>query len=97
MHEVQPFFNICNLSFLSFLNIGKTNNFSYFMSPCINKIQKQPSRDVLRKISAKNMQQMYRITPTAKRDFNQVALQICCIFSEQIVLRTPLNGYFWEL
>ena len=25
-----------------------------------------------------------------------VLLQICCIFSEHLVLRTPLNGCFWK-
>ena len=36
-------------------------------------IQKQPSRDVLRKKCSKNMQEVYRKTPMPKCDFNKVA------------------------
>ena len=35
--------------------------------------QKQPSRGVLRKRCSENMQQIYRITPMPKCDFNKVA------------------------
>ena len=35
-----------------------------------------PPRGVLRKRCSKNMQQIYRRTPMAKRDFNKVALQL---------------------
>ena len=39
-------------------------------------IQKQPSRGALRKRCSENIQQIYRRTPTAKCDFNKVALQL---------------------
>ena len=39
-------------------------------------IQKQPSRDVLRRKCSGNMQQIYRRTPMSKYDFNKVALQL---------------------
>ena len=40
-----------------------------------NYRQKQPSGGVLRKRCSENMQQIYRRTPTAKRDFDKVAWQ----------------------
>ena len=63
----------------------------------IKSLKKQPFRGVLtsEKIS-ENMQQIYR-TPMPKCDFNKsmgVLLQICCIFSEHLFLRTPLDGCF---
>ena len=39
-------------------------------------IQKQPSRDVLRKRCSKNMQQIYRRISMPKCDFSKVALQL---------------------
>ena len=39
------------------------------------KIQKQPSRGVLRKRCPENMQEIYRRTPMSKCDFSKVALQ----------------------
>ena len=36
------------------------------------------------------MEQIYSRTPMAKCDFNK----ICCIFSEYLFLRTPLDGCF---
>ena len=68
--------------------------------------QKHLSIVVLRKRCTKNMQQIYRRPPMAKRDFNKVALQlklhfgmgflleICCIFSEHLFLKTPMEGCF---
>ena len=38
--------------------------------------QKQPYRGVLKKGCSENMQQIYRRTPTLKRDFNKVAKQL---------------------
>ena len=38
----------------------------------INIIQKQPSRDVLRKRYTENMEQIYMRTPMLKCDFNKV-------------------------
>ena len=48
------------------------------------KEQKQPPRGVLRKKCSENMQQIYRGTPMPKRDFNKVAKQHLCIFSEHL-------------
>ena len=60
-----------------------------------------------------SMQKIYRKAPMSKCDFNKVAKQLyqkctsawvfyCkfvnfCIFSEHFLLRTPLNGCFWNL
>ena len=80
----------------SFTNICKTSLQS----------QKQSSRGVLRKRCSKNMQQIYRRTAMQKCDLGMkvqsnfsmgVLLWICCIFSEHLFLRTPLDGYFWQL
>ena len=57
-------------------------------------IQKQPSRGVLRKRCSENTQQIYRRTPMPKCDFMGGLLQICCIFSEHLFLRTRLDGCF---
>ena len=54
----------------------------------IRRLHKQPSRG-LRKRCSENMQQIY------KRISN--LLQIYCVFSEQLFLRTPLDGCFWRL
>ena len=76
-----------------------------------NKIQEQPSRGVLRKRGSENMQQIYRRTFKSKCDLNNVAKQlyrnhnsawefsckICCIISEHLFLRRPLDGSFWKL
>ena len=78
------------------LVIGHTFNFQWYL-------QKQPSRDVLRKRCSENMQQIYRSIPMPNCDFNKVAkatflkshsdidvfLLICCIFSEHLFLRAP--------
>ena len=40
------------------------------------KLQKQPSRGVLRKKCSQNMQKIYRRTPMPRCDFNKVALQL---------------------
>ena len=60
---------------------------------------KQTSRGVLRKTCPENMQQIYWRTPMPKCDFKWhfgmgVLLQICCIFSEHLFLRTPPEGSF---
>ena len=39
-------------------------------------MQKQPSRDLLRRKYSETMQQIYRRTPMLKCDFNKVALQL---------------------
>ena len=39
-------------------------------------MQKQPSRDLLRRKCSETMQQIYRRTPMLKYDFNKVALQL---------------------
>ena len=39
-------------------------------------LQKQPPRDVPRKRYSENMQQIYRISPMPKCDFNKVAKQL---------------------
>ena len=59
--------------------------------------QKQPSRGVLKKICSEIMQQIYGCFATLlKSHFGTGALpQICCIFSEHLFLRTPLDGCFW--
>ena len=41
-----------------------------------NSSQKQPSKGVLSKRCSENMQQINRITPMPKCDFNKVALQL---------------------
>ena len=68
-----------------------------------------PDRGVSRKKCSENMRQIYRKTPMPKYDFNKVAKQLywnhisawvfsckfVCIFSEHLLLRTPLDGCFW--
>ena len=76
-----------------------------------NEEQKQPSRDVLRKRCSENMQQIYTRaampsvisiklqskTNLLKSHFSMgVLLQICCIFSEHLFLRPPLDCCFWR-
>ena len=70
--------------------------------------KKQPSRGVFIKRCSENMQQIYRRTLMPKCDFNKLAkatllksrfgigvlLWICCIFSEHLFSRTPLDGCF---
>ena len=53
-----------------------------------NSSQKQTSKSVLSKRCSENMQQINRITPMPKCDFNKVA------FSEHFFLGTPLDGCF---
>ena len=63
---------------------------------------KAASSGVLRKSCSEDMQQVYRRTPLPKFNFNEVAtllkshfvLQICCILSENLFLKTPLDGCF---
>ena len=47
-------------------------------------VQKQRIRGVLRKSCSENMQQIYRRT----------LLQICCIVSEHLFIRMPMDGCF---
>ena len=68
--------------------------------------QKQPPRGVLRKRCAENMQRIYRRSSMPKCNFNYFAtslishfgmgvlLKIYYIFSEHLLLRTPLEGCF---
>ena len=42
----------------------------------VKYIQKQPSRDVVRKRCSENVQQIYWRTPMPKCDFNKVAKQL---------------------
>ena len=60
-------------------------------------IQTHPFRGVLGKRCTENIQQIYRRTPMTKCDFStlgmDVLLYICCIFSENLLLRTPLDGF----
>ena len=63
--------------------------------------QKQPSRGVLKKRCSENIQHIYSKTrcfaTLLKGHFCMgVLLQICCIFSEQFFLRTPLDNCFWS-
>ena len=68
-------------------------------------IWQQPSRGVLRKRCSENMQQIYRRrTPMSKCEFNKLYFGMglllyikfaACIFSEDIFLRTPLDGCVW--
>ena len=60
-------------------------------------LQKQPSRRVLSKRCSENMQQIYRRTSMPKYDLKSyfsmgVLLWICWMFSELLLLRTPLGG-----
>ena len=44
------------------------------------------------------MQEIYRRTPMSNTQFDMgVHLRICYIFTEHLVLRTPLDGCFWSL
>ena len=75
----------------------------------LHNIEKQPPRGVPEKRCSENMQQIYKRTSMQKCDFYKVPLftllkshfgmgvllWICCIFSEHLVLRTPLDGCFW--
>ena len=42
----------------------------------VTTIQKQPPIGILRKRCSENMQQIYRITPMSKCDFNKFAKQL---------------------
>ena len=66
--------------------------------------QKQPSRGVLRKRCSENMHKIYRRAFMSKWEFNKLHFGMAavlyikfaaCIFSEHILLRTPLDGCFW--
>ena len=67
--------------------------------------QKHPPRGVLRKRSSENMQQIYRRTPTPKRDlqsnFTEITLRHGCSsvnlmhISELLFLTITLDGCFW--
>ena len=77
-------------------------------SKLLHEEQKQPSRGALRERCSENMQQIYR--RITRSDFNRVTkatllkshfsmgvlLQICCIFSEHLLLGTPIvrRGYY---
>ena len=72
------------------------------MSNC----QKKPSLGLLMKRCSDNMQQIYRRTfmlkcckaTLLKSHFGMgVLLQMCCIFSEHLFLRIPLDGCFWTV
>ena len=72
-----------------------------FIQTCNTKLQndtqKQPSRGVPRKRCSKNKQQIYRscFATLLKSHFRMVVLlQICCIFSERLFLKTPLGSCF---
>ena len=70
--------------------------------------QNEPSRGVLIKRCSENMQQIYKRTPILKCGFNSYisvsviwrfsmgVLYICRIFSEHLLLRTPLDDCFWK-
>ena len=62
----------------------------------INRFErrKQPSTSILIKRCPENIQQIYKRAPIPNMD---VLLQICCIFSEHLFLRTPLEGCFWSM
>ena len=55
------------------MNNGGKFRFQFIMRQFT--IQKQPSRDVLRKRCPENMQQIYRRIPTPKYNFDKVAKQ----------------------
>ena len=59
--------------------------------------QKQPSRGVLSKRCSENMQQIYRGTPLQLYWNYTSAWVICGIFSEHLLLKTPLNCCFCSL
>ena len=69
------------------------NRFNSFMVRSLSR-PKQPPKGVSRKRCSENMQQIYRRIPMPKCDFNEVAKQICCIFSEHLFLGTSLGGCF---
>ena len=58
------------------ISINLTNSHFLDCFKSVNIIQKQPSRDVLKKRCSENMQQNYRKTPMPKCDFNKDALQL---------------------
>ena len=99
-------FNLSSLflsrPFLKKGRIGILSSEKVVMISLLNKIystfstfQKQPSRGVLRKKCFENIQQNYRRILMPKRDFNKVAKQLqSCIFPENLLLRTFLDGCF---
>ena len=84
--------------------------YSLFLLIVLFRVQKQPLRSVLSKTCSKNMQQIYSRTPMPKCDFNNLlwnfieitlrhgfsTVNLLHIFRIPF-LRTPLDGYFWEL
>ena len=54
-------------------------------------------RGVVRKRCSENMQQIYKKTLMPKCDFNKVKKLICCIFSEHLFIRTPMEGCFCNI
>ena len=77
----------------------------------MENLQKQPSRCILKERYSENTQQIYRRAPMPKCDSNKVAKELywnrtlawvfsckfAAYFLEQLFLRTPLGGCFWNL
>ena len=67
----------------------------------VSENQKQPSRGVLRRRCSANIYQIYRRAPMPKCIEITIrqwvfSCKICCLFSEYLFLRTPLEGCFWK-
>ena len=58
------------------------------------KIQKQPSRSILRKRCSENMQQIYRRKPMVKCDFNKTVLQLHWNCTSPWVFSCKFTAYF---
>ena len=70
-----------------------------FFSEQIGKLQKQPSRGVLKKRCSENMQPIYRRTPMPKYDFNNHISHGCSPVNLPHIFRTPFpkNTSGWVL
>ena len=58
------------------------------------KIEKQPSRGVLKKRCSENMQQIHKRTPMPKCDFKKDALQLCWNHTSAWVFSCTFAAYF---
>ena len=85
LHKAKIFLNKDSMVSLYYSFIPIYLNYYYL---------KQPPRRVLRKSSSENTQQIYRRTLMLKCDFKKVVKKVAkfSIFSELLLLRTPLDG-----
>ena len=79
----------------SLLNFFVISTMKVFLEPY--KFHNQPPRGVLKKSYSENMQQIYRITPIPKCDFNKFALQLYWNRTSAWVLSCKFTAYFQNI